>query len=55
MALMEDLAPDIVRHRLPIEGYYAIEVDEDRIRQHRLPPPVGCRGASPAIVGQRLT
>ena len=29
---MEDLAPDIVRQRLLMEGYYGVDVDEDVIR-----------------------
>jgi S-adenosylmethionine decarboxylase len=29
---MDDLAPDIVRQRQLIEGYFAIDVDEDVIR-----------------------
>ena len=29
---MEDLAPDIVRQRLLIEGYFTVDVDEDVIR-----------------------
>lgn len=31
---MEDLAPDIVRQRLLIEGFFTTEVDEDVIRQY---------------------
>jgi len=29
---MQDLAPDIVRQRILIEGYYTVPVDEDVIR-----------------------
>ena len=31
---MEDLAPDIVRQRLLIEGFYEIDVDEASIRRY---------------------
>ena len=31
---MEDLAPDIVRQRLLVEGYYAVEIDELIIRRY---------------------
>jgi len=31
---MEDLAPDIVRQRLLIEGFFTTDVDEDAIRQY---------------------
>jgi|ERR671931_73536 S-adenosylmethionine decarboxylase len=31
---MEDLAPDIVRQRLLIEGYFTTDVDEEVIRQY---------------------
>jgi hypothetical protein len=34
MAAMEDLAPDIVRQRLLIEGYFTVAVDEDVIRAY---------------------
>jgi S-adenosylmethionine decarboxylase len=30
---MHDLAPDIVRQRILIEGYYTVAVDEDVIRE----------------------
>src|SRR5262245_17214576 len=30
---MRDLAPDIVRQRILIEGYYTVPVDEDVIRE----------------------
>jgi hypothetical protein len=30
---MRDLAPDIVRQRILIEGYYTVAVDEDVIRE----------------------
>lgn len=33
---MRDLAPDIVRQRLLIEGYWTIEVDEPTIRRYLL-------------------
>ena len=29
---MHDLAPDIVRQRILIEGYYTVDIDEDVIR-----------------------
>src|SRR5262245_19721451 len=31
---MEDLAPDIVRQRILIEGYYSVNVDEKAIREY---------------------
>ncbi len=31
---MEDLAPDIVRQRLLVEGFYALDVDEAAIRRY---------------------
>ncbi len=31
---MEDLAPDIVRQRLLVEGFYAVDVDEVAIRRY---------------------
>ena len=31
---MDDLAPDIVRQRLLIEGFFTIDVDEDVIRRY---------------------
>lgn len=31
---MEDLAPDIVRQRLLVEGYFTVEVDEEAIRRY---------------------
>ena len=34
MAAMEDLAPDIVRQRLLIEGYFTVAVDGDVIRAY---------------------
>lgn len=33
---MKDLAPDITRQRLLIEGYYSIDVDEPRISEYLL-------------------
>jgi hypothetical protein len=30
---MRDLAPDIVRQRILIEGYYTVAIDEDGIRE----------------------
>ena len=42
---MRDLAPDIVRQRLLIEGFYATDVDEDIIRDYfaRLTGQLGLR------------
>jgi S-adenosylmethionine decarboxylase len=36
---MEDLAPDIVRQRLLIEGYFTTDVDQDVIRQYLTQAP----------------
>jgi hypothetical protein len=34
MSRMDDLAPDITRQRLLIEGYYTVDVDEPVIERY---------------------
>jgi S-adenosylmethionine decarboxylase len=40
---MRDLAPDIVRQRLLLEGFYRIDVDEDVIRRFLTELPAALR------------
>jgi len=49
---MEDLAPDIVRQRLIIEGFYTIDVDEEVLGQYfeELTTAVGLRTYGAPIV-----
>ena len=49
---MRDLAPDITRQRLLIEGYYTIEVDESTIRDflQKLPASLDLRSYGEATV-----
>lgn len=49
---MRDLAPDIVRQRQLIEGFFSIDVDEDAIRDYfgRLTTTLGLRTYDKAII-----
>jgi hypothetical protein len=49
---MRDLAPDIVRQRLLVEGFYRTEVDEAAVRRFlaELPAALGLRTYGEAVV-----